>query len=55
VVQLPKLPAAQRAVLEALVMQILVGAVAEVRGIEVEEFVFHNADTKVPVDAGGAA
>lgn len=55
VVQLPKLPAAQRAVLEALVMQILVGAVAAVRGVEIEEFVFHNADTKVPVDAGGAA
>lgn len=55
VVQLPKLPAAQRAVLEALVMQVLVGAVAAVRGVEIEEFVFHNADTKVPVDAGGAA
>jgi fructoselysine-6-P-deglycase FrlB-like protein len=55
VVQLPKLPAAQRAVLEALVMQILVGAVADVRGVDIEEFVFHNADTKVPVDAGGAA
>jgi len=54
-VRLPKLPAAQRAVLEALVMQILVGAVAEVRGVEIEEFVFHNADTKVSVDAGGAA
>lgn len=55
VVQLPKRPAAQRAVLEALVMQLLVGAVAAVRGVEIEEFVFHNADTKVPVDAGGAA
>ncbi|WP_431279549.1 SIS domain-containing protein [Leifsonia poae] len=55
VVQVPKLPAAQRAVIEALVMQLLVGAVAAVRGIEVEEFVFHNEDTKVPVDAGGAA
>jgi glucosamine--fructose-6-phosphate aminotransferase (isomerizing) len=54
VVQLPKLPTAQRAVLEALVMQMLVGAVAEVRGVEIEEFVFHNADTKVPVDAGAA-
>jgi len=55
VVQLPKLRASQRAVLEALVMQILVGAVAAVRGVEIEEFVFHNADTKVPVDAGGPA
>jgi glucosamine--fructose-6-phosphate aminotransferase (isomerizing) len=46
-VRLPRLPAAQRAVLEALFMQALVGAVAEVRGVDVEEFVFHNADTKV--------
>lgn len=54
-VRLPKLPASQRAVLEALVLQILVGAVADVRGVEIEEFVFHNADTKVPVDAAGGA
>ncbi len=54
-VRLPKLPAAQRAVLEALVMQLLVGAVAEVRGVDIEEFVFHNDDTKVPADAGGVA
>lgn len=54
-VRLPKLPAAQRAVLEAAVLQLLVGAVADVRGVDIEEFVFHNADTKVPVDAGGAA
>ncbi|GIT80854.1 hypothetical protein LLS1_25230 [Leifsonia sp. LS1] len=54
-VRLPKLPAPQRAILEALVMQLLVGAVADVRGVDIEEFVFHNADTKVPVDAGGAA
>jgi fructoselysine-6-P-deglycase FrlB-like protein len=46
-VQLPKLPAAQRAVLEILVVQILVGAVAVVRGVDIEEFVFHNSDTKV--------
>lgn len=54
-VRLPKLPAAQRAVLEALVLQQLVGAVADVRGVDVEEFVFHNADTKVAADAGGVA
>jgi fructoselysine-6-P-deglycase FrlB-like protein len=47
-VPLPKLPAAQRAILEALFMQALVGEVAELRGIDIEEFVFHNADTKVP-------
>jgi glucosamine--fructose-6-phosphate aminotransferase (isomerizing) len=54
-VRLPKLPAPQRAILEALVMQQLVGAVADARGVDIEEFVFHNADTKVPADAGGAA
>jgi fructoselysine-6-P-deglycase FrlB-like protein len=52
-VQLPKLPAAQRAILEILVMQILVGEVAISRGIDVEEFVFTNADTKV-ITPGGA-
>jgi fructoselysine-6-P-deglycase FrlB-like protein len=52
-VQLPKLHAAQRAILEILVMQILVGEVALSRGIDVEEFVFTNADTKV-VAPGGA-
>lgn len=54
-VRLPKLPAPQRAILEALVMQLLVGAVADVRGVDIEEFVFHNADTKVPAEAGGVA
>jgi len=39
--------AAQRAILEALFMQALVGAVAELRGVDIEEFVFDNADTKV--------
>ncbi len=34
---------------------LLVGAVAEVRGVDIEEFVFHNDDTKVPADAGGVA
>jgi fructoselysine-6-P-deglycase FrlB-like protein len=46
-VQLPKLPAAQRAILEILVVQILVAEVAAVRGVDIEEFVFHNSDTKV--------
>ncbi|WP_433894190.1 SIS domain-containing protein [Streptomyces sp. CA-111067] len=46
-VRVPRLPAAQRAVMEILVVQILVEAVAEVRGVDIEEFVFHNADIKV--------
>jgi len=47
-VRLPARPPAQRVILEALTMQILVAAVAEQRAIEIEEFVFHNSDTKVP-------
>jgi glucosamine--fructose-6-phosphate aminotransferase (isomerizing) len=46
-IRLPKLPAAQRAILEALFMQALVGEVAELRGVDIEEFVFDNTDTKV--------
>jgi glucosamine--fructose-6-phosphate aminotransferase (isomerizing) len=46
-VKLPRVAASQRAVLEALVMQILVGEVAHRHGVEIEEFVFHNSDTKV--------
>jgi glutamine---fructose-6-phosphate transaminase (isomerizing) len=46
-VRLPDRPPAQRQVLEAFVAQALVAAVAEVRGVEIEEFVFHNPDTKV--------
>lgn len=47
VVRLPALRAAPRAVLEAQVMQILVQAVAVQGGIDIEEFVFTNADTKI--------
>jgi glucosamine--fructose-6-phosphate aminotransferase (isomerizing) len=54
-VRLPKLPAAQRAVLEALVMQMMVAEVAEMRGIDVEEFVFQNSDTKVPAHVAAEA
>jgi fructoselysine-6-P-deglycase FrlB-like protein len=50
VVRLPRLPAAQRAVLDILVAQILVEAVAGVRGVDIEEFVFHDAGTKVAVE-----
>jgi glucosamine--fructose-6-phosphate aminotransferase (isomerizing) len=46
-VKLPQVPASQRAILEALVMQILVAEVAAVHGVDIEEFVFHNSDTKV--------
>jgi len=47
VVRVPAAPAGQRAVLEALVLQSLAGAVAEQRDVDVEQFVFHHADTKV--------
>lgn len=40
-------PAAQRAVLEAVILQLLAARAADARGIDVEEFVFHNDDTKV--------
>lgn len=53
-VRIPRRPAAQRAVLEALVLQILAAAVAEVRGVDIEEFVFHNSDTKVASGTAGA-
>ncbi|WP_329129072.1 hypothetical protein OG552_02200 [Streptomyces sp. NBC_01476] len=49
-VRVPRMPAAQRAVIEILVAQILVEAVAEVRGVDVEEFVFHNSDIKVTTE-----
>jgi glucosamine--fructose-6-phosphate aminotransferase (isomerizing) len=48
VVRLPGVPEAQQAILEVLAMQILVAAVAERRGVDIEDFVFHNSDTKVP-------
>jgi len=54
-VRLPVAAAAQRAVLEALVLQLLAEAVAEVRGLDVEEFVFENPDTKVTALAPGPA
>jgi fructoselysine-6-P-deglycase FrlB-like protein len=53
-VPVPRLPAAQRAVVEILVVQILVEAVAGVRGVEVEEFVFHNSDIKVAAEGPAA-
>lgn len=50
-VLVPRLAPAQAAVVEILVAQILVEAVAGLRGIEVEEFVFSSTDAKVPVDS----
>jgi glucosamine--fructose-6-phosphate aminotransferase (isomerizing) len=54
-VSLPRRHAAQRAILEALVMQAFANDMAFVRGIDVEEFVFHNADTKVETTPAGDA
>jgi fructoselysine-6-P-deglycase FrlB-like protein len=51
VVQIPRRPPAQRVILEALVMQILVAAAAAERAVNIDEFVFHHSDTKVPVSA----
>ena len=56
--RLPGVSEAQQAILEVLAMQILVAAVAERRGVDIEDFVFHNSDTKVPasgVPASGSA
>ena len=47
VVRLPAVPPAQRAVLEALVMQHLAVETAGLRGIDPDTFVFHHTDTKV--------
>jgi fructoselysine-6-P-deglycase FrlB-like protein len=47
VVRVPGSTSTQRAILEIAVTQELVQAVAAARGIEIEEFVFHNEDTKV--------
>ncbi len=54
-VEIPSQPPAQRVIFEALVMQILAAAAADVRAVEIEEFVFHNSDTKVPAGPGTAA
>ncbi|GAA3440373.1 SIS domain-containing protein [Kutzneria kofuensis] len=47
-VRIPDLPPAQAAIAQIVVVQILVEAVAAVRGVAIEEFVFHNNDIKVP-------
>lgn len=55
VIRLPALAPSQRAVLEVVVMQVLVGSLAELAGIDVEQFVFHHTDTKVPGDQAAGA
>jgi fructoselysine-6-P-deglycase FrlB-like protein len=47
-VRLPALPPAQAAIAQIVVVQVLVEAVAAVRDVVIEEFVFHNNDIKVP-------
>lgn len=54
-VRVPKLPPAQAGVLEILIAQILVEAVAELRGVDVEEFVFSSSDVKVPDEVAVSA
>jgi hypothetical protein len=50
-IRLPCTSVAPQAILEALVMQSLAGEVAGRRGVTIEEFVFHNTDTKIGPDA----
>ncbi|GAA4198524.1 hypothetical protein GCM10022252_49070 [Streptosporangium oxazolinicum] len=47
VVRVPEVPPSQRAILDAIVLQTLVARTAEHSGVDIEEFVFDNADTKV--------
>ena len=54
-VRLPHVLEAQQAILEVLTMQILVAAVAARRAVDIEDFVFHNSDTKVPASESAAA
>jgi fructoselysine-6-P-deglycase FrlB-like protein len=49
VVRLPRTSDTARAVFEALVLQGLVRRAAELHAVDIEEFVFHNDDTKVDV------
>jgi glucosamine--fructose-6-phosphate aminotransferase (isomerizing) len=54
-VRLPEVAPSQRAILEALVMQILVAEVAYQANVEIEEFVFFHTDTKVVTPQDGDA
>jgi fructoselysine-6-P-deglycase FrlB-like protein len=52
VLRMPRRPAAQRAILEAAVVQALAAGVARARGVPIEEFVFHADDIKVAPSEG---
>ena len=52
VIRVPGVPPTQRVVLEAVVMQTLVEALATARGVVIEDFVFHHEDTKVAIAEG---
>ncbi|WP_248962810.1 SIS domain-containing protein [Sphaerisporangium perillae] len=45
-------PLPVRTLLQTLVMQRLAGSMAEVRGVEIEDFVFDNTDTKIEEPVG---
>lgn len=51
-IAVPDVPAGQRAVLDALVLQSLAGELAERRHLDIEQFVFHHTDTKVGSGGG---
>jgi glucosamine--fructose-6-phosphate aminotransferase (isomerizing) len=53
VIRIPDLPPAQRAILEAVVLQALSAALAAAAAVPVDEFVFHHPDTKVGDAPGG--
>ncbi|GAB3597729.1 SIS domain-containing protein [Microbacterium tumbae] len=44
---LPSVSATQRPLVEAVILQDLVEAVADIRDVRIEEFVFHHTDTKI--------
>jgi glucosamine--fructose-6-phosphate aminotransferase (isomerizing) len=48
VLTIPPAPTMSRAVLEILPAQLLAGAVARLRGLAIDGFLYHQDDTKVP-------
>ncbi|GGL97539.1 SIS domain-containing protein [Nakamurella endophytica] len=46
-ITVPDVPPAMRTVLETVTLQAVAGMLAQTRGVEIEEFVFHSSDTKV--------
>ncbi|MFD4958845.1 SIS domain-containing protein [Microbacterium sp. NPDC058389] len=49
--RLPRFTPTQRPLIEAVLLQDFIEGVAGVRGVEIEEFVFHHDDTKVAASA----